>query len=90
MINLQLTEKRYHPTKEPVYIVGQKWSFEWYPHEMEQVVHAYNAGTPISDIAREVDRSEWDVMMLLWDMLEHRQIEERRGGIWGTSITGGQ
>ncbi len=79
----QLRELRYQRLEAPFYIVGQDWQFEWVPVEIEVVTELYRAGLHLVDIARGVDRTPWDTMMLLVDLSERGLIEERPGFLWG-------
>lgn len=79
----QRRELRYWNPETGVYIVGQDWHFEWLPVEIEVVTELYRAGQHLADIARGVDRTPWDTMMLLVDMGDRGLIRERPGFLWG-------
>jgi len=85
----QRRELRYQGIEAPVYIVGQSWHFEWLPREIEKVSGLYEDGLHLADIARQVDRSPWDTMMLLVDLAERGLVKKRPGNLWGTSAKGG-
>ncbi len=78
------SELRYVEPKQRLYIVGQDWQFEWLPGEIKKVTELYEAGLHLADIARGVDRSPWDTMMLLVDLGDRSLIKKRPGNLWGT------
>lgn len=80
----QRRELRYQCLDTPVYIVGQNWQFEWLPGEIKKVTELYQDGLHLADIARGVDRSPWDTMMLLVDLGDLGLIKKRPGNLWGT------
>ena len=78
----QRRELRYQSLREPVYIVGQNWQFEWYPAEIERVIAMYSASEKLSDMARKAKKTPWEVLMLLNDLYEQGRIERREGWVW--------
>jgi len=78
----QRRELRYQSLREPVYIVGLDWQFEWLPPEIRQVIRLYNADRKLPEIARKMNRTAWDTLMLINDLAGRGVIERREGWVW--------
>ncbi len=76
-------EKRYAAPAEPLYLVGTGWSYEWGHSEVDLVIKLWTGGHRLTVIAGKVDRTPWDVLMLLNDLAESGSIKERRGNLRG-------
>ena len=77
-------KRRFRPVEiTEGYVVGQSWDFFWPRQDIERVNTLYAGGLHLADIARQIDRSPWDTMMLLVDLSERGLIEQRPGFLWG-------
>ena len=82
-INIRKVEARHRKPKDMLYVVFEDLNFAWMPGELEKVKAAWEAGMHIVDIAREVDRQENEVAILVMDLAEKGRFRPREGGAYG-------
>ncbi len=70
-----------------VYIAGEGWSYGWEitPHdEVTQVIHLWQMGMPLPEIAETMAREPVEVIILLADLAEKHRVRTRPGGLGGS------
>jgi hypothetical protein len=78
-------DKRYLDPAEPLHIVGREWCFEWYQSDIEQVIDLWQRGYSLTQIARRVNSTARDTLLLLIDLSEQGKIGKRIGYLWGVN-----
>ena len=76
-------DKRYLYPEEPLHIVGRDWCFEWYQSDIDKVIKLWNGGYSLDVIARRVNSTCRDTLLLLIDLSEQGKIGKRIGYLWG-------
>ena len=78
-------DKRYLEPAEPLHIVGREWCFEWYQSDINKVIKLWNGGYGLEVIARCVNSTCRDTLLLLIDLSEQGKIGKRIGYLWGVN-----
>ena len=78
-------DKRYLIPTEPLHIVGREWCFEWYQSEVEQVMDLWQRGYSLQAIARRMNTTARDTLLLLIDLAEQGRVTKRIGYLWGVN-----
>lgn len=71
-----------------LYIMLQDYDFSWKSKEIEAVKTQWAEGVPINRMAASIKRPIKEVFLLIYDLLESGQIEEREGSIYGMAKSG--
>lgn len=67
---------------EPLYIVGEKLDFSWYQWQVDAVIEDYNAGVPLAEIIRRINRDYREVVNLIMELAEYGRIKPRASGVF--------
>ena len=80
-----IRDKKYLVPTEPLHIVGRDWCFEWYQSDIEQAIGLWERGYSLTQIARRVNSTARDTLLLLIDLSEQGKIGKRIGYLWGVN-----
>lgn len=83
--NAVARDKRYIEPTEPLHIVGREWCFEWFESDINKVIKLWNGGYSLEVIARRVNSTCRDTLLLLIDLSEQGKIGKRIGYLWGVN-----
>jgi hypothetical protein len=72
-----------------IYIALEEVDLTWSLGEVMDIREMWNAGVPLTDIARKVKRQPDELALLIFDQAIQGKIQKRDGGIFG-SLPGAQ
>lgn len=62
-----------------VYIACADWNFAWLPEELNEFKRLWRQGVKLPELADRLRRPDYEIALLVMDMAERGEIEERRG-----------
>lgn len=69
--------------KEELVIALDDLDFSWYRQEVERVKKLWIYGWHIADIAKQMQRKQDEVAILIMHLARKREIKRRKGGVFG-------
>lgn len=68
-----------HAQSGRLYIACADWNFAWTPGEIEKVQQLRKKGAKVWEVAEAVGRPDYEVAILIMDLVEQGEVKPRRG-----------
>lgn len=68
-----------HAQSGRLYIACEDWNFAWTPQELAEFKRLWRQGVKLPELAEQLGRPDYEIALLVMDLAERGEIEERRG-----------
>lgn len=69
-----------------MYIACEELNFLWGEKQVEVAVELWKSGYSVVQMAKELKRTQAEVVILILDLSMQKRIKQRLGGLWGSVV----